>query len=326
MGNTEGITTACEYLGLVNESWIQLIGRGHIFFNNPRVFVSPSARRERPGSATNLTIRSSITFDPSHTTMFQRRSPSASPSSVTTTSADAEMGQKSPTKRRLRKSSQMKRSTNTILSFAVVVAGLCLVGVASVLWSRGNDKNDASSRTLLSVAQDTSSKHDAALYQCPAVAQQDDKAINFDPIRFRNHYLKEDAHTAELEEFVANFRDTPYDDWGQTYTHMKDGMTQWKQRAFVPHIQSGDKIYESAIGMGLNAYMTLELLSQEKPSLHDVTLYGNEYLLTVRANEFFDRMLPAVNVHKGNICVGDSTNISYVPSDSFDLVYTGYIL
>jgi len=199
----------------------------------------------------------------------------------------------------------------------------------TILLIRGNDGNGALSRALMSVSKGTTtSEDDANLYQCPSVTAQDDRAVNFDPVRFKNHYLKEHAHTAELEHFIANFRDTPYDDWGQTYTHMKDGMTHWKQRAFVPHVRSGDKIYESAIGMGLNAYMTLEILRKENPSLEDVSMYGNEYLLTstVRANEFFDRMLPAVGFRKGNVCVGDSTNITYVPSNSFDLVYTGYIL
>ena len=198
--------------------------------------------------------------------------------------------------------------------------------------------SNVSSKDITTAAISSSFATQRALhdYTCPPVKGQDEEgqqpADNFDPIRFQNHYLTEDAHTRALEDFVAHYRETPYDDWGQTYEHMKAGMRAWKQRAFVPYIRSGDRIYESAIGLGLNALMTLEILLQEKrqgtdDDVKDLVIYGNEYLVssTVRANEFLDRVLPD-NAQKGNICVGDSTNISYVPSNSFDFVYTGYIL
>jgi hypothetical protein len=214
-------------------------------------------------------------------------------------------------------------------------------------------------------------------YTCPTTSStntttpvQDESAINFDPVRFNNHYLKEDSHVRDLEDFVTHYRQLPYDDWGQSYEHMKNGMTPWKQQTIVPqvlhklhhmdHNNDDDMvtttftIYESAIGMGLNALMTVELiqqaveeeLQQQKQQHQQLQLqvYGNEYLVssTQRANAFLDRMWPdistfstptfekvpspSIQVHKGTICTGDSTNLTFVPSNSFDLVYTGYIL
>lgn len=221
------------------------------------------------------------------------------------------------------------------------MAGLFfVVCVATVVWrNAGTDDQHDRALSSMTVADhhhlsplQTQDDQDGLLFQCPVAPEQqpqDEGALNFDPVRFQNHYLHDEAHRTALEDFVARFRDRKYDDWDQTYAHMKRGMTAWKRRAFIPYLKAGDAVYESAIGIGLNALMTLEILQQEKPSaVTGLSLYGNEYLRTstVRANEFLDRMLPPLRVRKGAVCVGDSTNISYVPSDAFDFVYTGYIL
>lgn len=257
--------------------------------------------------------------------MYQRRSPPSSPDSVVLSAIPAiesgvEMGQKSqPISHRPRRQKKREASRIEILPWIALFLALVVVGGTTYAIVFLQPRSEAAG---------VSNDHDTSLswYTCPATDNQPDGADNFDPIRFQNHYLSAETHTQELDEFVANFRDEIYDDWSQTYTQMKSGMTAWKQRAIVPHVQAGDKIYESAIGLGLNAFMTLEIIQEEKGPIQ-VEVHGNEYLVksTQRANEFLNRVLPS-KVHKGNICVGDSTNISYVPSNAFDLVYTGYIL
>jgi len=286
-----------------------------------------------PGPATAAPTKGKNGASGKNGTSGKNSSPAAAPASAGAVSDVSEpvCNTRKCKKARAKAAAQAAAATTTTTATTAAVATVAAPACTSRKCKKAQKAALAAASaasTTTTTTTTTTTKHDATTYQCPAVAQQDDKAINFDPIRFANHYLRQDDHTVEMEDFIANFRDTQYDDWGLSYTRMKEGMTPWKQRAFVPHIQSGDKIYESAIGQGLNAYMTLELLREQKPSLQGVSLYGNEYLLasTVRANEFFDRLLPAVNVQKGNICVGDSTNISYVPSNSFDLVYTGYIL
>lgn len=259
--------------------------------------------------------------------MYKRKSPPGSPNSVMATTllakesmADVYSKSSTPTPPQTpRRRRKQRRGTVEILAFVVLFSAFLLVG--------------ATTYVLLFLQPDdgvsiVSSLDEASLsYTCPSTSEiQPESAVNFDPIRFRNHYTLEDAHTRELQDFIANFRETAYDDWGRTYSQMKEGMAGWKRRAIVPYLQPGHKVYESAIGMGLNAFMTLEIIQQDKGPI-PLEIYGNEYLVssTQRANEFFDHVLPS-HVHKGNVCVGDSTNISFVPSNTFDLVYTGYIL
>lgn len=104
---------------------------------------------------------------------------------------------------------------------------------------------------------------------------------------------------------------------------MKDSLRPWKVKAFVPYLKSGDSIYESACGSGLNLLLTLEVLLEN--NITSITVSGNDYLekIIYRANQIWGS--PSIVRHKGSLCVGDSTNLSFVPSSTFDLVYTGYL-
>ena len=130
---------------------------------------------------------------------------------------------------------------------------------------------------------------------------------------------------SNLSYYVENFRTIEYDLWGYTYNDVKERLYEWKKRHFAS-LKSGDTIYESATGIGLNLLMTTEILHDEY-QVHNLTIYGNEYLdLSVKiANELFERGIYPKSTKKGALCIGDSSNLSHVPSDSFDLVYTGYI-
>ena len=146
-----------------------------------------------------------------------------------------------------------------------------------------------------------------------------------DKASFDAEYVQDQLNrTQNVTAWLQNFRQEGFDSWGHSYDEVKAGMFEFKQKYFPPNIKSGQSLYESACGIGLNLYMTLEILSDA--GITGLQVYGNEYLpfSTQKANALFDHSTPGAS-KKGRICVGDSTDLSYVPSNSFDLVYTGYI-
>jgi hypothetical protein len=150
-------------------------------------------------------------------------------------------------------------------------------------------------------------------------------ADNFDPDMTDQYESVSASITDNMTEFLETFRDTNFDDWGKTYVQVKEGMHHFKSTYYPPYLQDGSTIYESACGIGLNLYMTLEIL-QETKGIENLFVYGNELLEVSadKANAVFDHIAPALS-RKGVICPGDSTHLGFVPSNSFDLVYTGYI-
>jgi hypothetical protein len=133
--------------------------------------------------------------------------------------------------------------------------------------------------------------------------------------------------TNDKEEFLKTFRKQDFDGWDQSYTKIKNKSTPFKSKYYPQYLKSGMTIYESACGIGLNLYMTLEIL-KEKHDISGLVVYGNEYVKesVEKANEVVlsEGVIPTGN-KKGIICTSDSTDISHVPSNAFDLVYTGYI-
>lgn len=133
------------------------------------------------------------------------------------------------------------------------------------------------------------------------------------------------AISQNMTEFLQTFREKKIEDWGKTYNQLKEGMHHFKSTYYPPYLQDGATIYESSCGIGLNLYMTLEIL-KESHGIENLFVYGNE-LLSVsanKANAVFDHIPPARS-HKGVICTADSSHLGFVPSNAFDLVYTGYI-
>jgi hypothetical protein len=126
--------------------------------------------------------------------------------------------------------------------------------------------------------------------------------------------------------FLETFHDSEFDGWGKTYSFVKAGMYHWKSTRFPKHLEDGNTIYESACGIGLNLIMTLEIL-QEVKGINNLYVYGNEYIPSSAnaSNKILDALLPDLNATKGSVCAADSTNLHYIPSHSFDLVFTGYI-
>lgn len=163
-------------------------------------------------------------------------------------------------------------------------------------------------------------------YTCP-MAETVKDAENYSNTTVEESY---NNRTTEIENnftgFLDTFHESEFDGWGKTYDFVKAGMYHWKSTRFPKHLKDGDTIYESACGIGLNLIMTLEIL-QEVKGVNNLIVYGNEYLnrSAATANLVLDALLPPLNATKGSICTGDSSDLHFVPSASFDLVFTGYI-
>eukprot|EP01083_Nonionella_stella_P000472 1339_1 len=171
------------------------------------------------------------------------------------------------------------------------------------------------------------------LFQCPVAHNHDPKhkanAANNKGSVFENEYYNTQSKLLNMNftTFFSNvFNVSEYDNWGFTYHQFKKGMTHWKSTMFADELNDGDSIYESACGIGLNLYMTLEILHEVK-QLSSLVVYGNDYLDLSRrkANDLFEYAAPFQS-QKGSICTGDSTHLDFVPSNAFDLVFCGYIL
>jgi len=145
--------------------------------------------------------------------------------------------------------------------------------------------------------------------------------------------------TSNRTEFLASFRTTKFDAWGKSYNRIKRGTKPFKSKYFPKYLKTGSHLYESACGIGLNLFMTLEILQEEDTTtntkgsgsstgISGITVYGNEYVPEsvekARDVVLADGVIPSGN-QQGTICAGDSTNLGHVPSGAFDLVYTGYI-
>lgn len=163
-----------------------------------------------------------------------------------------------------------------------------------------------------------------ARYSCPkhpvTIAANDIPLENAEYERVTNQIKTNMTH------YMKTFQNSSFDAWGRTYERVKEGMYHWKSTRFAPFLENGDSIYESACGIGMNLYMTLEILNEVK-GLESLVVYGNEYVSVSAevANVVFDPKNAPFKAVKGTICPGDSANINFVPSNSFDLVYTGYI-
>eukprot|EP00592_Proboscia_alata_P004759 CAMPEP_0194379492 /NCGR_PEP_ID=MMETSP0174-20130528/40073_1 /TAXON_ID=216777 /ORGANISM="Proboscia alata, Strain PI-D3" /LENGTH=304 /DNA_ID=CAMNT_0039162265 /DNA_START=120 /DNA_END=1034 /DNA_ORIENTATION=+ len=175
------------------------------------------------------------------------------------------------------------------------------------------------------------------LYRCSsnpnnssAYKSENDKADAFDFYDRNDNNKNETSSIINLTQVLYQ----SFDGWNRNYFVSKEQMLTWKLSTFGRHLKSGDIIYESACGIGLNLLMTLDLLD-ENLGITNLTVYGNDYLeeSVNTANKILEaaisspdqRIIERLGSKKGSICWGDSTNLEFVPSDAFDLVFTGYI-
>jgi hypothetical protein len=197
--------------------------------------------------------------------------------------------------------------------FYTMVTMFCLSSVSIFLPSRYYQQHDAASVANHSLSSSMVN------FTCPPFIRKSDVST------FVAEYVEVTKQlTNNMSQFAKEFRETNFDGWDRTYEQLKNGMYHWKSTRFTP-LKSGDSIYESACGIGLNLYMTLEIL-QDVHNITNLVVYGNEHLKVSadKANAVTDQIAPA-EASKGVICPGDSTNLSFVPSNAFDLVFTGYL-
>lgn len=155
-------------------------------------------------------------------------------------------------------------------------------------------------------------KNSSKSYKCPKLKK---KAMNDKGDNFKDY----------LDNKVdKNFREKSYDGWRLSFNQFKKSLYMFKKEVFVANLKSGDSLYESACGVGLNLIMTLEIL--EKYNISNIQVYGNDYLSksVEIANYMLENEAP-LGTKKRSICQGDSMDLKFVPSSSFDLVFTGYI-
>lgn len=93
-------------------------------------------------------------------------------------------------------------------------------------------------------------------YSCPASQQQSLNDQDGDLAEWYDEknaciYANGGATLAAVMNGACTF-----DAWNHGYAAKKDDLRPWKETAYVPHVRSGDNIYESACGIGLNMMIT----------------------------------------------------------------------
>merc|ERR1719215_759320 len=85
-------------------------------------------------------------------------------------------------------------------------------------------------------------------------------------------------------------------------------------------------------GRGMNLLMTADIFERitfTDDRRSELILYGNDYMQSSidLAKKLFElpNVKHIISSKLGIFCRGDSTDLSFVPSDSFDFVFSGYI-
>lgn len=163
-------------------------------------------------------------------------------------------------------------------------------------------------------------------FLCPVI-EDIQEAENYHNTSVEESYINRTSQiTNNFTGFLENYQESEFDGWGKPYSFVKAGMYHWKSTRFPKNLKDGNRIYESACGIGLNIIMTLEIL-QEVKGVTNLIVYGNEYIPSSAntSNKILDALLPPLNATRGSVCAADSTNLNHVPANSMDLVFTGYI-
>ena len=177
----------------------------------------------------------------------------------------------------------------------------------------------------------------------------------------------------DMTTFLDTFRDRNIADYmnigwknnnytNVTYHTLKEQMSAWRTLKYIPSLKkTGANILELNCGLGLNLFMTYEIIQQSqqpKDNIRDVHLYGTTTSTTtsttadesigtaVTANALLDTILQKEanfvgGGKRGIICptvlrtnrqnrmydhnTYDAPDLSFIPDNSFDLVYTSDI-
>jgi len=163
------------------------------------------------------------------------------------------------------------------------------------------------------------------IYSCPvglqSVASNDNEATGL----IADFYNKTNGdRNGKANRTIEELTNTRYDGWSLTFNENKKKNYEWKVEQFS-NLRTGDIIYESACGEGFNLAMTLQII-KETTKIDHLTVYGNDYIKKSVdvAYDVLEKLAPS-GTKIGSLCQGDSTHLYFIPPDSFDLAYTGYI-
>ena len=163
------------------------------------------------------------------------------------------------------------------------------------------------------------SKDGVLRYACPCSFDNSDRPATHS--LFPDH----SSQISNMTRFMKTFRHMQLDDWGHSYAEVKKGMHDWIATRYAEYLTANSLIYDSAIGEGLHTHMVLDILLEMK-QIRNITVYGNDLssdsikIATAMGERFFPG-----GGKLGTVCQGDSTQLQYVPSASFDLVFAAYI-
>jgi hypothetical protein len=182
----------------------------------------------------------------------------------------------------------------------------------------------------------------ALRYSCPATVTLPENLLADDDASSNNSRGIHSPHT-NTSAYLSVFRNMAYDERYQpyyTYNDVKQSMTRWKTTRFGDYLHDGDWIYESGCGIGLNLVMTLEILYESsRHNIQNLHVYGNDYSTdAIRiahqllkdsdddANSGGILSKTSGGGQLGKLCRADSSKLhDFMPSDTFDLVFSGYI-
>ena len=133
--------------------------------------------------------------------------------------------------------------------------------------------------------------------------------------------------------YLSVYRNVEFDNWGKTYEQVKEAARDWKKAMYAPVFDNPHRvysIYESACGVGLNLALTAEILHEFPTSSYQrLELHGNDYVQdSIRLAEKLyqdGKLVDRYHGRMGRFCSADSLRLEHVPSNSFDLVFCGYI-
>lgn len=164
----------------------------------------------------------------------------------------------------------------------------------------------------------------------PSFSRNDDSYVKFydEP---SNKLLR--AIQTNLTNYLKVYRKISFDSWTSTYEEFKLALKEWKILYFAPvfsNPQRNYKVYESASGIGLNLALTVEILNETMSSMYQsIELHGSDYVASsVQVAQILyqqGRLVQPYQSRMGQFCTASSTNLQHVPSNTFDLVFTGYI-
>ncbi len=222
-----------------------------------------------------------------------------------------------------------KRASSPTAIFRVIISmSLCVgIGITFLCLSRGEDATVLQSK--FSKLHGSNSK---PLITCPRY-DNIEKSLNDQADVSISEFYESDSENLNIDlgkttmtmEKIEELKNS-FDGWSRGYDDIKKFKTPWITTMFGS-LKDGDTIFESACGRGLNLLMTAELLKEEL-DIKNLNVYGIEYVQSSVeiANQVLSIALPPLGSKLGSqICRADATNLFFIPDESFDLVYTGYI-